>query len=113
MRPVFPQERLDRLRNTENQKFEITKKQKWSFVFFMLNSSALYQIGVMYAEYYFNNSRLPLSYHFLIWMVTSSIAVFIGYLTKNKSLRFNKVLAALITLAMVLVALFIPRPISG
>ncbi len=112
MRPVIPQEHLDKLRNTENQKSGISKKQKWSFVFFMLNSSALHQIGMMSGEYYFNKSELPFSYYFLIGAPMLFLAIAIEYLTKNKSLRFNKVLAALITLAMVLVALLIPRPVS-
>jgi len=111
MRPIFPQESLDKLRNTENQKFELSKKQKWSFVFFMLNSSTLYQIGIMYAEYYLNNLRLPLSYHFLVGIATTILALIIEYLVKNESHKFKKVLTVLIMLSMVICALFIPRPL--
>ena len=111
MKPIFPQERLDRLRNQRNQEDEISKNQKWSFVFFMLNSTALYQIGIMYAEYYLNNLRLPLSYHFLVGITTTILALIIEYLVKNKSHKFKKVLAILITLSMVICALFIPRPL--
>lgn len=111
MRPVIPQEHLDKLRNTENQKSGISKKQKWSFVFFMLNSSALYQIGIMYVQYYINNLRLPLSYHFLVGIATTILALIIEYFVKDKSHKFKKVLTVLIMLSMVICALFIPRPL--
>lgn len=110
MRFVFQQERLDRLRNNGNQKSELTKKQKWSFIFFMLNSSALYEVGIMITQYYLNNDRLPLSYHFLVGIATSIFAVIIEYLARNKSHKFKMLLAALIMIIMVLFALFIPRP---
>ena len=93
-----------------DQNSELTKKQKWSFIFFMLNSSALYQIGIMTTQYYLNNNRLPLSYHFLVGIATSILALVIEYLIKNKSHKFKKVLAAQVMIGMVLVALFIPRP---
>ena len=93
-----------------DQNAELTKKQKWSFIFFMLNSSALYQIGIMTTQYYLNNDRLPLSYHLFVGIATSILALVIEYLTKNKSHKFKKLLAALVMIGMVLVALFIPKP---
>ena len=110
MKPISPPKMPDQLRNNDNQKQELTKKQKWSFIFFMLNSGALYQIGMMITEYYFNNDRLPLSYHFLVGIATSIIAWIIEYLTKNKSHKLRKLLAAIIMIGMILFALFIPRP---
>ena len=108
MRFVFPQERLDRLRNSGNQKSALTKKQKWSFIFFMLNSTALYQICIMTTRYYLNDDRLALSYHFRVGIATSILALIIEFLAKNKSHKFKIWLATLIMVGMVMSALLIP-----
>jgi len=92
-----------------DQKSELAKKLKWSFIFFMVNSGALYQIGIITTQYYLSNDRLPLSYHFLVGIVTSILGLIIGYLTKNKSYKLQQILAALTMIAMILVALFISR----
>ena len=93
-----------------DQKSELTKKQKWFFIFFMLNSSALYEIGRIIIQYYLNNDRLPLSYYFLVGIGTSILALIIEYLTKNNAHKLKTILAALIMMAMILVALFVRRP---
>jgi hypothetical protein len=66
MKFISPHERPDKLINNESHKSELIKKQKWSFISFLLNSSALYQIGMRITQYYLSNDRLPLRYYFLL-----------------------------------------------
>ncbi|MDQ6479436.1 hypothetical protein [Dyadobacter sp. LHD-138] len=75
----------------------------------MLNSTALYQIGIMTIQYYFGDDRLPLRYHFFVGITTSILALIIEYLVRSKSHRFKMWLAALMMVGMVISALFIPR----
>ena len=101
--------RNKQMRNNGNQETEIIRNQKWSFLFSLIASSALYQIGVMYTEYCLNDSHLPISYHFLIGIISSILILILEYSVKNKSIRIKKMLTLLMVTAMVLCALFIPK----
>lgn len=95
------------MNQTDNKKSQ--NKQKWTFVFFLLNSSILLQGGKVIAERYFNNDRLPLSYFFLIGIITSILAWVIEYLTKNWSQKMKIILAVLITILVAIIAVFVPK----
>ena len=63
----------------------------------------------MITQYYLNDDRLPLSYHFLVGIATSVLALIIEYLARKKSHKFNVWLSASITVGMIMSALFISR----
>ena len=105
----FQPEKQDRLTDREHQESDLTRQQKWAGEFFMLNSCALYQIGMVISHYYLNNDRLPLSYHFFVGIISSILALIIEQITKHRAHKFKVWLVVLIMAGMVLTALFIPR----
>jgi phosphate starvation-inducible membrane PsiE len=107
MKFIFPQERLDKSKNSNSQKSDL-KKHKWTFMLFLLNSSALYQIGIRITQYYQNHDRLPLHYYFFVGIETSVLALIIEHVVRNKSHRFKKLLFVLIIVVMIMTSLFIP-----
>ena len=109
MGSALQQEKDDKPTNRAHEKSDLTKQQKWAGVFFTLNSCALYQTGMVIANYYFNDDRLPLSYHFFVGIVTSILAWLIEDTARNKTYKFKIWLAVIIMAGMVMSALFVPK----
>jgi len=105
----FQPDKHDRLTDREDEKSDLTKHQKWAGGFFMLNSCALYQIGMIISNQYLNDDRLPLSYHFFVGIVTSILALIIEQITKHNTHKFKVWLVVSVMAGMVLSALFIPK----
>ena len=109
MKQTSQPESYEKLTDREHQKSDLTKHQKWADVFFLLNSCALYQIGMTISNYYLNDDRLPFSYHVFVGIVTSILALIIEQITKHIAHKFKIWLVVLIMAGMVLTALFIPK----
>jgi hypothetical protein len=86
------------MEKASTEKIDQPQRDKmWFFWLSIWNSSSFFHGLTVAAEHYFENDRLPLSYFLVIGLIASLLGWGVDLITKNKSLKVKKIVAAVLT----------------